>query len=58
MIVSVYNIHRNPNVWDQPDDFLPERFDLSAPVPNEQNTDYRQGPLMYSLPTSHPCSYI
>lgn len=41
MIVSVYNIHRNPDVWEQPEEFLPERFSLEDPVPNEQNTDYR-----------------
>ena len=41
MIVSVYNIHRNPDVWDDPDDFIPERFPLDGPVPNEQNTDFR-----------------
>lgn len=43
IIVSVYNIHRNPDVWDSPDEFQPERFDLDGPVPNEQNTDYRFG---------------
>ena len=41
MIVSVYNIHRNPDVWDQPEEFLPERFPLDDAVPNEQNTNYR-----------------
>lgn len=28
-------------VWENADDFIPERFDLDGPVPNETNTDYR-----------------
>jgi carotene epsilon-monooxygenase len=28
-------------VWDRADDFIPERFDLEGPVPNETNTEYR-----------------
>eukprot|EP00887_Chlorella_sp_A99_P003484 scaffold7.g3484.t1 len=42
VMISVYNVHRSPAVWDRPDDFLPERFDLEGPIPNEQNTDYRR----------------
>jgi carotene epsilon-monooxygenase len=41
VMISVYNIHHSPAVWDRPEDFLPERFPLDEPVPNEQNTDYR-----------------
>ena len=44
MIVSVYNIHRNPDVWEDPEAFLPERFPLADPIPNEQNTNFRSGP--------------
>lgn len=40
-MISVYNIHRSPAVWDRPHDFFPERFPLDAPVPTEQNTGYR-----------------
>ena len=40
VMISVYNIHRSPVVWDEPDAFRPERFPLDRPVPNEQNTDY------------------
>jgi hypothetical protein len=41
----VYNIHRSPAVWDNPDDFIPERFGpLDGPIPNEQNTDFRFAP--------------
>jgi carotene epsilon-monooxygenase len=40
-MISVYNIHRSPAVWDRPHDFLPERFPLDEPVPTEQNTGYR-----------------
>lgn len=28
-------------VWERADEFVPERFDLDGPVPNETNTDYR-----------------
>ncbi|KAJ6830603.1 carotene epsilon-monooxygenase, chloroplastic isoform X2 [Iris pallida] len=41
IMISVYNIHRSPQVWDRSEDFLPERFDLEGPVPNETNTDFR-----------------
>ena len=46
VMISVYNIHRSPAVWDDPDAFIPERFGpLEGPVPTEQNTDYRYIPF-------------
>lgn len=46
IMISVYNIHRSPAVWDDPDAFQPERFGpLDGPVPSEQNTDYRYIPF-------------
>ncbi len=41
VMISVYNIHRSPAVWDEPNTFCPERFPLNEPVPSEQTTDYR-----------------
>ena len=41
-MISVYNIHRSPAVWDAPNEFRPERFPLDEPVPTEQTTDYRR----------------
>ncbi|VAH17855.1 unnamed protein product [Triticum turgidum subsp. durum] len=41
IMISVYNIHRSPEVWDRADEFIPERFDLEGPIPNESNTDFR-----------------
>lgn len=41
VMISVYNIHHSPEVWDRAEEFLPERFDLDAPVPNESNTDFK-----------------
>ncbi len=42
VMISVYNIHHSPAVWDRPEEFLPERFGpLDGPVPNEINTDFK-----------------
>ncbi|KAL5150107.1 Carotene epsilon-monooxygenase, chloroplastic [Glycine soja] len=41
IMISVYNIHRSSEVWDRAEEFVPERFDLDGPVPNETNTDFR-----------------
>ena len=36
LMVSPWLLHRNPNVWSQPDTFMPERFDPEiAPRPNK-----------------------
>ncbi|KAL8516765.1 hypothetical protein ACS0TY_015142 [Phlomoides rotata] len=41
IMISVYNVHHSAQVWERADEFIPERFDLDGPVPNETNTDYR-----------------
>ena len=45
--ISVWNLHRSPALWDKPDEFIPERFGPidTAPVPNEQTTDYAYLPF-------------
>ena len=46
VMISVYNIHHSPAVWDNAEAFDPERFGpLDGPVPSEQNTDYRYIPF-------------
>ena len=41
VMISVYNIHHSPQVWDNAEEFQPERFNLDDPVPNESNTDFK-----------------
>lgn len=45
VMVSVYNIHHSPQVWEDAEDFRPERFDLEAPIPTEVNTNFRYIPF-------------
>jgi len=45
VMISVYNIHHSPDVWDDPEAFKPERFDIDGPIPNEQNTDFKYIPF-------------
>lgn len=44
-MISVYNIHHSPQVWDNAEEFVPERFDVDGPVPNETNTDFKYIPF-------------
>ncbi|GLT25770.1 hypothetical protein SLA2020_008790 [Shorea laevis] len=41
IMISVYNIHHSAQVWERANEFVPERFDLEGPIPNESNTDFR-----------------
>ncbi|KAJ9181496.1 hypothetical protein P3X46_009621 [Hevea brasiliensis] len=41
VMISVYNIHHSSKVWERAEEFVPERFDLEGPMPNETNTDFR-----------------
>ena len=45
VMISVYNIHHSPDVWDDAEEFRPERFNLDDPIPNEQNTNYKYIPF-------------
>lgn len=45
VMISVYNLHHSPAVWDDPEAFLPERFDLDGPIPSEQTTNYKYVPF-------------
>eukprot|EP00270_Netrium_digitus_P009242 TRINITY_DN2804_c0_g1_i4.p1 TRINITY_DN2804_c0_g1~~TRINITY_DN2804_c0_g1_i4.p1 ORF type:complete len:607 (+),score=185.29 TRINITY_DN2804_c0_g1_i4:22-1821(+) len=45
VMISVYNIHHSPQVWERAEEFVPERFDMDSPIPNEANTDYRYVPF-------------
>lgn len=52
VMISVYNIHHSSQVWENAEEFIPERFDLDGPVPNESNTDFKWvAPPFYILPT-------
>eukprot|EP00879_Flechtneria_rotunda_P004614 GHRR01004870.1.p1 GENE.GHRR01004870.1~~GHRR01004870.1.p1 ORF type:complete len:511 (+),score=151.20 GHRR01004870.1:254-1786(+) len=35
IFISVWNLHRSPQLWSEPNTFNPDRFSLDKPVPNE-----------------------
>ena len=57
-MISVYNIHHSPAVWEDPEAFRPERFALDEPVPNEANTDYRRASGCPAHHTSWHCPTV
>nr|AIX87527.1 P450 carotenoid beta-ring hydroxylase [Lycium ruthenicum]QDZ37645.1 CYP450 protein [Pogostemon cablin] len=43
--ISVWNLHRCPNHWEEADRFNPERWPLDGPNPNETNQNYSYLPF-------------
>jgi beta-ring hydroxylase len=52
IFISLWNLHRSPHLWENPEDFNPERWPLDQPAPNEVNQDYRYLPLPFILNSS------
>lgn len=45
IFISVWNLHRCPNHWEEADRFNPERWPLDGPNPNEMNQNYSYLPF-------------
>nr|XP_016501972.1 PREDICTED: protein LUTEIN DEFICIENT 5, chloroplastic-like [Nicotiana tabacum] len=45
IFISVWNLHRCPNHWEEADKFNPERWPLDGPNPNETNQNYSYLPF-------------
>ncbi|CAN4106369.1 unnamed protein product [Withania somnifera] len=45
IFISVWNLHRCPNHWEEADRFNPERWPLDGPNPNETNQNYSYLPF-------------
>ncbi|XP_027350025.1 protein LUTEIN DEFICIENT 5, chloroplastic isoform X1 [Abrus precatorius] len=45
IFISVWNLHRSPELWDDADKFEPERWALDGPNPNETNQNFKYLPF-------------
>ncbi|KAL0402577.1 UNVERIFIED_CONTAM: protein LUTEIN DEFICIENT 5, chloroplastic [Sesamum latifolium] len=45
IFISVWNLHRCPNHWEDADKFNPERWPLDGPNPNETNQNFSYLPF-------------
>ncbi|MED6158499.1 hypothetical protein PIB30_033318 [Stylosanthes scabra] len=45
IFISVWNLHRSPNQWDDADKFQPERWPVDGPNPNETNQNFKYLPF-------------
>ena len=43
--ISVWNLHRNPRLWEEPDRFNPDRFPVDERMPNEVTENYAYLPF-------------
>nr|AYV88884.1 cytochrome P450 oxidase CYP97A54 [Polygala tenuifolia]BBE15482.1 cytochrome P450 [Polygala tenuifolia] len=45
IFISLWNLHRSPELWDDADKFKPDRWPLDGPNPNETNQNFRYLPF-------------
>ncbi|KAK9692167.1 hypothetical protein RND81_09G245300 [Saponaria officinalis] len=45
ILISVWNLHRSPSLWEDADTFNPERWPLDGPAPNEITEEFRYLPF-------------
>ncbi|XP_019198868.1 PREDICTED: protein LUTEIN DEFICIENT 5, chloroplastic [Ipomoea nil] len=45
IFISVWNLHRSPNHWEDADRFNPERWSIDGPNPNETNQNFSYLPF-------------
>lgn len=45
IFISTWNLHHNPEYWPDAEEFIPERFPLDAPMPNEITEEFRYLPF-------------
>ncbi|KAI3429441.1 hypothetical protein D9Q98_005535 [Chlorella vulgaris] len=45
IFISVWNLHRSPALWEEPDVFNPDRFPVESPPPNETTHDFKYLPF-------------
>ncbi|KAL5538638.1 hypothetical protein UlMin_042643 [Ulmus minor] len=45
IFISVWNLHRSPSLWEDADKFIPERWPLNGPNPNETNQNFSYLPF-------------
>lgn len=45
IFISVWNLHRSPDLWEDADTFSPERWPLDGPNPNETNQNFSYLPF-------------
>ncbi|XP_028770640.1 protein LUTEIN DEFICIENT 5, chloroplastic-like [Neltuma alba] len=45
IFISVWNLHRSPELWEDADKFIPDRWALDGPNPNETNQNFKYLPF-------------
>ena len=45
LFISVWNLHHAPSLWEDPEEFRPERFPLDEPLPTEASQGFKYLPF-------------
>jgi beta-ring hydroxylase len=45
LFISVWNLHHAPELWEDPEEFRPERFPLDEPLPTEASLGFKYLPF-------------